>query len=279
MAFKIPVLDRVPTYPGRVKLTPVTGKANTYDMVRADEPVEVGTPIDKALLDNKAYTLTHNATVYVNGSTGNDETGDGSSAAPFKTIQAGVNSLPKILGGFHAMIDIADGTYLERVTIDSFQGGRLTLGAVGKTVTALGVSVLSSNTVRLNIARLQTMTDDESTLLYVGAGSNVLVLSPLSIDGVGHASMGIGVEQNSTLAAIGSAVEVSNTTQNAIHVLSGSRATFGAITGTGNGGVGLRANAGSILTYVSNTMEAATATMATGGGKIYSGAQSNLPLY
>lgn len=45
----IEVVDRVPTYPGRVKLTPVSGQANTYDMVRADEPVEEGTPINKAL--------------------------------------------------------------------------------------------------------------------------------------------------------------------------------------------------------------------------------------
>ena len=42
--------DRVPTYPGRVKLTPVEGQANTYDMERADSPVEVGTPLNKATL-------------------------------------------------------------------------------------------------------------------------------------------------------------------------------------------------------------------------------------
>lgn len=45
----IEVKDRVPTYPGRVRLTPVSGQANTYDMVRADEPIEPGTPINRAL--------------------------------------------------------------------------------------------------------------------------------------------------------------------------------------------------------------------------------------
>lgn len=45
-------LDRVPTYPGRVKMTPVTGQANTYDMVRADSPTVEGTPIDKAAFDS-----------------------------------------------------------------------------------------------------------------------------------------------------------------------------------------------------------------------------------
>ncbi len=48
----IEVKDRIPTYPGRVRMTPVEGQPNTYDMVRADEPIEAGTPINKALFDN-----------------------------------------------------------------------------------------------------------------------------------------------------------------------------------------------------------------------------------
>ena len=42
--------DRVPLYPGRVKLTPVSGQENTYDMARADEPTQEGTPLNKASL-------------------------------------------------------------------------------------------------------------------------------------------------------------------------------------------------------------------------------------
>lgn len=42
--------DRVSTYPGRVTLTPVSGQANTYDLVRADSPTEQGTPLNKANL-------------------------------------------------------------------------------------------------------------------------------------------------------------------------------------------------------------------------------------
>ena len=56
MAINTPVVDRVPTYPGRVKLTPVSGQANTYDLVRADQPITQGTLLNKALLDQKAYT-------------------------------------------------------------------------------------------------------------------------------------------------------------------------------------------------------------------------------
>lgn len=42
--------DRVPLYPGRVTLTPVSGHANTFDLVRADQPTQEGTPLNKASL-------------------------------------------------------------------------------------------------------------------------------------------------------------------------------------------------------------------------------------
>ena len=42
--------DRVPLYPGRVTLTPVSGQTNTFDMVRADQPTQEGTPLNKANL-------------------------------------------------------------------------------------------------------------------------------------------------------------------------------------------------------------------------------------
>lgn len=42
--------DRVSLHPGRVKLTPVAGEANTFDLVRADQPTQEGTPLNKATL-------------------------------------------------------------------------------------------------------------------------------------------------------------------------------------------------------------------------------------
>jgi len=42
--------DRVPTYPGRITLTPVEGQTNTYDLERADSPTETGTALSKANL-------------------------------------------------------------------------------------------------------------------------------------------------------------------------------------------------------------------------------------
>ena len=39
--------DRASLYPGRVKLVPVAGQENTYDMVRADSPTQEGTQLNK----------------------------------------------------------------------------------------------------------------------------------------------------------------------------------------------------------------------------------------
>ena len=43
--------NRESLYPGRVKLTPVDEANGIYDLIRADEPQEVGTPLNKKLLD------------------------------------------------------------------------------------------------------------------------------------------------------------------------------------------------------------------------------------
>ena len=61
----IEVVDRVPAHPGRVKLIPVPGQPDTYDMVRADEPIVAGTPINKALFDS--ITSVNEATLTVSG--------------------------------------------------------------------------------------------------------------------------------------------------------------------------------------------------------------------
>lgn len=42
--------DRVSTYPGRVRLTPVEGQTDVFDMVRADSPTQEGTALNKANL-------------------------------------------------------------------------------------------------------------------------------------------------------------------------------------------------------------------------------------
>lgn len=51
--------NRIPKYPGRIRLTPIQSQPNVFDMVRMDEPIEEGTPINKDTLlkDSTAQLL------------------------------------------------------------------------------------------------------------------------------------------------------------------------------------------------------------------------------
>lgn len=71
--------------------------------------------------------LTSAATLYVDASAGNDSN-PGTQQAPFKTIQAAIDSLPKDLGNFTATINVEEGEYLEDVVISGFIGGRFNSG-------------------------------------------------------------------------------------------------------------------------------------------------------
>lgn len=94
--------DRVPTYPGRIKLTPVSGQENTYDMVRADEPTQEGTPLNKAsLLQDETAALY----------------GKGADAVPNDILSILSNAVLSIdgnlqdIGGSKVGIRIATGSY------------------------------------------------------------------------------------------------------------------------------------------------------------------------
>lgn len=74
--------DRVSLYPGRVTLTPVAGQQNTYDMERADQPTQVGTPLN-------TNTLLKDSTAALYGLVTN--------ATPDDVFQAAVEIFPKIV--------------------------------------------------------------------------------------------------------------------------------------------------------------------------------------
>lgn len=278
MAIKIPVVDRVSTYPGRVVLTPVSGQTNTYDMERADVPVEEGTPVDKKLFDNKAYALTADATVYV-ATTGNDVTGDGTNTAPYATIQKAIDSLPKWLDGYTATIDIAEGTYEGRVLIAGFQGGKLVLGVAGRAVTVRGIQVKASSNVVINVAEIMRTASVTGTLLYVQDNSNVRIGGRLAVDGQGAAITGVMAENHSSISVVGEAILiVRNCGYNAVLATTGSRIALYGVAGAGSG-TALRAEYGAVITYTSRSISATTDNVTVGGGRIYTGAQSSIPTY
>ena len=63
-------------------------------------------------------------TYYVDGSSGSDITGEGTSGSPWATIQHAIDSIPKIIAkDVTITIQVALGAYAENITIDDFRGG------------------------------------------------------------------------------------------------------------------------------------------------------------
>lgn len=52
MAVDFSFINRVPLHPGRVTLNPVAGESGKYDMVRSDDPLEEGTPLNADTFNN-----------------------------------------------------------------------------------------------------------------------------------------------------------------------------------------------------------------------------------
>lgn len=109
--------DRVPLYPGRVTLTPVAGQANTYDMTRADQPTQEGTPLNKATL-LKDYTA--------------NLLGLPNTAVPDDALLALIIGVGAY--GYRVKIQLADGTPAEGATVSGLEaltGSTLVSGANG----------------------------------------------------------------------------------------------------------------------------------------------------
>lgn len=273
MPLKIPVLDRISAYPGRVKMTPVDGEENVYDMERADSPTTEGTVINKALFDNKAYTLTGDATIYVS-KMGDDVNGDGSSTAPFLTVQKAIDSIPKHLGGYTVTVSIESGVYAETVTVEGFTAGTLVIGESSKTVTVNRISVINSKIVVINIATIEKVTGNTDSLLSVADGSTVRIDSDIVLNGVGGDISGV-LAKDGSVVTIGATVVV--TVNNCTVTVSATKCSFislGTVTGTGNV-FGLSATLGAIVSYVTDTTEKAWSNFADSGGLVLTGTNSS----
>lgn len=273
MSLKIPVEDRVSAYPGRVVLTPVTGVENTYDMVRADQPITEGTPINKKLFDSKSDCLTEDVIVYVMPS-GSDVDGDGSVDAPFRTIQAAINALPKHLGGHTAEIYVDFGVYDERLAVVGFSGGRLKIGQPGNVFTIKGIDIVESSFVETNIYQIEDSVTGSKALFDVSGGSSVLVNSDMIIDGLTQSATAMRAIDNSTISIESGRTLTVNNCGAAINAQKCSFVTVDKLTGSDNT-FGMMAYMGSIISYNSDTLDKAWSNDANQGGLVLTGQNSS----
>ena len=129
--------------------------------------------------------LTKNLTLYVNASTGSDSNDGLDPGRSKRTIQAAVNAVPKLLQGYRAIINIADGSYDEVVSITGFLGGQ-----------GIGDGYLSSSGIAL---RGETKEKTIIRAIVVETPGTRVSFSNLTVGFAGGSSYGVAVMANSNL--------------------------------------------------------------------------------
>ena len=189
-------VDRVATYPGRIKLTPENGEPAFYaTMERADAPTVPGTPINAENLNAAQNTLNYTTgtsvstykKIYV-ATTGNDSNTGESTAIPLATIKAAIRKYAY----WHKALDIylLDGVYTEdlgqialnqcTIIIRSNSGNRDSVTINLSATTEASVPAIRLYNLTLN------MTANNTRLLSVAAGivyaDNVRFTAPEATD-------------------------------------------------------------------------------------------------
>lgn len=118
------IVDRVPTYPGRILLTPVDGMPDTFTMSRADEPTVEGTPLDKATLDSIIQSRLTGRYYEPTVSRGNDSALTGLTVSPIPTsgwVYDAADRLKATSGQYTVKVD-SDGNTSANRAADAFGG-------------------------------------------------------------------------------------------------------------------------------------------------------------
>ena len=270
MAIKF--VDRVPTYPNRIKFTAEDGTVKYGVWERADSPTVVGTPINAANLNamQQSAGLSGNVTLYVS-TNGSDNTGNGTSGAPYATITKALNAIPKIMNGFTAQISIGAGTYNETVDINGYSNGHIILdGVAGVSVSISRLNITNSRYVEIRNISITI----SGSYLDVRDASTVRVYTPFSANG---GEYGIHVNSGS-IAIFSNTVTINNSKTQAVAVTNAALAFINNIAGSGNA-IGISATNGGVCRFAASTLSATAQYYTFGSGRIYSGPQTSIPNY
>ena len=208
-------------------------------------------------------------TIYVSVS-GNDASGDGSESYPFKTIQHAIDRIPKNLNNREITINIANGTYLEDIEVSGFYGGtiRFTIGIA----TIKSFSVYESCVI-LTGTLLSISATGKTYGLYCHRGANVICQIPISVTGATngiYAVFGSRFSGNRTITV--------NSCNYGVSAIYSSHVYIASLEGIQNIN-GVQASAGIISVGSIASNFATTTYITTTGGRIYTGAQANVPTY
>lgn len=150
--------DRVSLYPGRVTLTPVAGQENTFDMVRADQPTQEGTPLNKA-------TLLKDVTASILGLPDTAVPDDA-----FLALTIGVGTY-----GYRVRVQLSDGTPVEGATvsgINALPGSSLVSGKDG---IILGKSANKTVTIECSSPYIDQKAPAKQNITSTGTVTDIIV--------------------------------------------------------------------------------------------------------
>ena len=139
--------DRIPTYPGRVKLIPVEGQENTYTLTMADEPTQEGMALTKA-------NLIHDDTIkelYFPNDMTDEEAANKTIADVFSMISTRLAIQLISISGLAAKVNgesIAENTDIN-------------------TVTSSGLKTVDSNAIALTCSNLPIVSNSQPTAGYL----------------------------------------------------------------------------------------------------------------
>ena len=270
----IEFVDRIPTYPGRIKFTKEDGTVIYGVWERADNPTVEGTPLNAATLNAMQANNGLSAdTEFFIAKGGSDVTGNGSQARPYASFAKTLSVLPRNLNGHDVYFHIGDGVYAETVVMYNFFGGAIIFAS--GTFTISGLQIINS-TMMINGANVMIEGYGQTTygLTVQGYGrfrsANNLTISNTGI-GI-HVSNGSCVELNGVTTTI-------NSTNIAVHANGGSTCSLGTLTGVSNE-TGIDVSSAAMVSYLNTDIGVRGILHSTDvGGRIYAGKQVNAPQY
>ncbi|WP_438448199.1 hypothetical protein [Gorillibacterium sp. sgz5001074] len=171
---------------------------------------------------------TKSVNYYVDAASGNDANDGLSTAYAFRTIQAAVNSLPKVLD-HNIYIVIQPGTYAEDVTAGGFSGkGSLYIGSLlGASTVSISSIALISITCAVTLAAI-TLTSTTLPALTINRCAGAYITSVISSSAYNSSGIDIGWSRVFLLSC-----QISNK-GHAVYVGHVSQVRISACSGTGN---------------------------------------------
>ena len=222
----------------------------------------------------QGFLLYSNVEYYVDFTSGDDATGNGTQSSPWGTIRRTLLALPKNLNGKFASIYVSggDSSYSENVSVDNFFGGlvRIVFGNVGEFTSGIGFSITNSL-----VGIFQDDTDDAPIMLRSLQQYNNSVVITDKVSFKHNSGVAFPVEvNNSRLNALEMSVDgyvggVRSSDNSSVFI---NRFYF-----ANNSQFDLNARRGATLTYVTATPLFAEVLkeVTSDGGRIYTGAQGS----